>query len=184
MARRGSLWPPNRSKSTVVRAAVFLQALQRQLQAPPRGSNFHFGLWQAHVPAAGFSLQKPFLMRICAILTGEAARISAKDVLPFSFVRPGTGSRPRFLVGLTCWRLVYSTSSPPFASTSPAGPAEPEAGSPSRLSSVSSDNRTARRSCVATPRACVVYSMDALASLAQHRKTLKVQLKEATKNQD
>ena len=40
----------------------------------------------------------------------------------------------------------------------------------------------ARRSCVATPRACVVYSMDALASLAQHRKTLKAQLKEATKN--
>ena len=58
--------------------------------------------------------------RICAI-SSEAARISAKDVLPFSFVRPGTGSRPRFLV--TCWRLVCSTSSPPFASTSPAGPA-------------------------------------------------------------
>ena len=38
MARRGSLWPQNRSKSTVVRVAVFLQALQRQLQAPPRGS--------------------------------------------------------------------------------------------------------------------------------------------------
>ena len=46
-------------------------------------------------------------MRICAISTGEAARISAKDVLPFSFVRPGTDSRPRFLVELTCWRLVY-----------------------------------------------------------------------------